>query len=303
MAKAKRDPLATAIRKDTIEIRKDTKRIRKHVEKPLTLDLDPFKPIIDFLKDVWKLLNQVSKGIGGIPGQIVNALAQRAGGTIGRIVQTFSGLAATLVQPVAFVPVAVKYLTGRTAARRSQRDPRMHRFFEGIAQLTVRINKLATAYGVGMNIKVPEPVQAAFLTQVFDQIPPLLLAPARLILDPVAGWEEIPGKIVSELDQLPSERDALFNQVRTNADTRKVLRHVRYIAKIVNVLVGTAISILPRDLTVHIEIAGEGGGTQLMGHPVAWVFQIAKLVLDLTDVVISYILEVFIEPGLVAQAT
>lgn len=301
MAKAKRDPQVTAIRKDTSEIRKDTKKIRKMVETPLKWD--PTKDIKDLLNKIWNLLNQVWKAITGIPGKIVDAFRTRAGTTIAKIVHTFLGVAGTLVQPVEFVPKAINYLTPKASSRRARRQPdRWHQFFQGLAALTVRINQLAKTLGAGVNVNVPEPIQERFVTQVFDQIPGLLLAPAKLILDPVDGWEEIPAKIVSQLDQLPAEGDKLLNQVRTNADTRKVLQDVRFIPKIVNVLVGTAVSILPRDLTVHLEIAGEGGGTQLASHPAGWVFQIAKLVLDLTDVVISHMLELASEPKLVARA-
>ena len=299
MAKGKRDPHVTAIRKS--KIRKDTKKIRRMVKTPLKWD--PTKDIKELLTKIWKLLQRVWNAITDMPGKIVDAFRTRGGPAIAKIVQTFLGVAGTLVEPVAFVPKAISYLTPKASSRRARTGPdRWHQFFKGLAALSVRINQLAKTLGAGVDVKVPEPIQERFVTQVFDQIPSLLLAPARLIMDPVDGWEQIPGKIVSELDQLPSEGDKLLNQLRTNVDTRRVLLHVRYIAKIVNVLVGTAISILPRDLTVHIEIAGEGGGTQLASHPAGWVFQIAKLVLDLTDVVISYMLEVTSEPKLVARA-
>lgn len=301
MAKTRRDPHVIAIRKDTSEIRKETKKIRKMVETPLKWD--PTKDVKEFLTKIWNLLQKVWNAISAMPGKIVDAFRMRAGTTIAKIVQTFLGVAGTLVEPVAFIPKAINYLTSKGSSRRARMEPdRWHQFFKGLAALTVRINQLAQTVGAGVNVKVPEPIQERFLTQVFDQIPGLLLAPAKLIMDPIDGWEQIPGKIVSELDQLPSEGDMLLNQVRTNADTRRTLQHVRYIAKMVSVLVNTAISLLPRDLTVHIEIAGEGGGTQLMGHPAAWVFQIAKLVLDLTDVVIGYMLELASEPKLVARA-
>jgi hypothetical protein len=295
-----RNPVVSAIRKDTTEIRKDTKRLLRLVER---VKWDPFKDIKEMLDKIAKVLNDVWNGVTHLPRTIGNAFVTRAGPTIAHMLKTLSSLAGALVQPVEFVAVAIGHLARRTAARQAPADlARWHRFFEGLATLAVRINTLAAATGVGVKIQAPATIQSEYLTKVFDKIPPLLLAPAGLLLDAADGWEEAPWKILAELDGLPSDAGELLARARSDPETQQALKHARYIAKIVNVLVAAVLSALPRDLTVHIEIAGEGGGTQLASHPTGWFLQGAKLVLDLTDVVISYILDVSGEPRRALQA-
>lgn len=61
------------------------------------------------------------------------------------------------------------------------------------------------------------------------------------------------------------------------------VKDARLSVKVVEKTVDLATSLLPKDLSVNASVLGEGGGTEVAGHPAKVPFETAKWILGLTD--------------------
>lgn len=133
-----------------------------------------------------------------------------------------------------------------------------------------------------VDFQVPQALQKQFIDALFKNVPSLILFPVSVPLRALPGWEHIPGKVLSVVQTLPARADWRNPKLYTESAYWAVYEVLQDLKALKSGLDAVA-KIAPKDFSINIDVVGEGGGTELSGHPVKLPFAAVDLILDLSE--------------------
>ena len=133
-----------------------------------------------------------------------------------------------------------------------------------------------------LGIPVPKPPQD-LVARFINPMPAILLYPLAEVLEQLPGWAKMPQKIKGFLDTIPDLAYPLDQAKYSDEKVYVEIYVARSLTRSLKAVLAAVKEAAPKDLSVDVDILGEGGGTEVSGHPVKFPFVTAILILDLAD--------------------
>jgi len=155
-------------------------------------------------------------------------------------------------------------------------------FLADAAKLAAQISRLLIVF------RVPATLEEGFRHAVLRNVPSLFLLPVSLGLDALPGWETIPGRVLETLERL----DPVGKSAAISDELYVDVIDARMRLQVLERILETIVSLLPSDLSIQLSAIGEGGGTEIMGHPIKLPFEAVDMLLDLVELILTSHIEI-----------
>jgi len=135
-------------------------------------------------------------------------------------------------------------------------------------------------------LNVPFKVPTDLAKQIVTQMPLPALYGLSLGLGTLPGWPTLGKQLVGAATSIPSigdVSDESCGKVLANPDLYQAIQRADQLAAVLSATLELAIRHLPRDVSVNASVAGEGGGTEVAGHPAKVPLEWAKWAVELAD--------------------
>jgi len=148
------------------------------------------------------------------------------------------------------------------------------------------------AFRVLVDIEFQLPVDVA--KKILAVMPKSALYGLSQGLDTLPGWEKMGSELLSAVRRLPpltEVNDEACRRILAEDDVHEIILRADQVATLLIATLELAIRHLPRDLSVGVSVVGEGGGTEVAGHPAKSPLEWAKWSVEITDKVFKKYLE------------
>ena len=237
-------------------------------------------PKFPTLKQIETAINDAVKPVG----KALNSLAQTfrkeankiTGSIVGGVTGSYDKIKAAVDAAVHFIKLMYSEM-GQWLAEDAFRE-RLDGFFNDLLKLAEEPGRIL------LDLKIN--IDPTFICKIINDIPTVVLYPVAQGLDTIPGWDQMPKKLLDVAKKLPSlheEEQELCGSLLAHPEIVTTVKDTRLLLKVVEKTLDLATSLLPKDLSVNASVLGEGGGTEVTGHPAKVPFETAKWILGLTD--------------------
>ena len=222
-----------------------------------------------------------------LPTKIVKKMIERAGADIAFTVKKVNGLTGILKNAIGFTADLVNLLQQliKNSDIASFRE-KLKQFFRDIIELAEQLPRVL------VDFQTPAVLKEDFIEAIFSKMPAIGLLPISLVVEAAPGWEKMARKTLEVVKKLPSRADQA-NRALFTEELYFDVYETRILIKVLKALVQASEEAAPKDLSVNADIAGEGGGTEISGHPAKAPFVSTGLVLELIDLALTNFLDLY----------
>lgn len=227
---------------------------------------------------VTKTLNNVAVNVTNIPDRLFNAARERSQ----EVVTVANSAAATLKTSQDAVVEAFNFFSYWMEQYRKwnpgQFKANLISFLNDVFQLPGEASRVL--------LDIKWNIDKALATEIIDHTPNPVLYGLSHGLQIVPDWQSKGKQLYETAKQIPSiseVNDEACQKVLQQDSLNKVVERTHQLAPLLSSTLELAIRHLPRDLSVNASVVGEGGGTQVAGHPAKVPLEWAKWSVDLAD--------------------
>jgi hypothetical protein len=231
------------------------------------------------MSQIEKAINNAVKPIKTAIDSFVKTVRNEARKIIGPIVAAVKGSYDTVKTAVDGAVVFIKLVVaGYDKWNVKAFRTRLDGFFDDLLKLAGEPGRILLDLNIDINPK--------FIQSIIKDMPAIVLYPVAQGLESISGWDKGPAKLLAVATSVPSLNDQeqrLCRDLLAQPELAVTVRDARLLVKVVEKTLDLAISLLPKDLSVNVSVLGEGGGTEVAGHPAKVPFETAKWITSLTD--------------------
>lgn len=249
------------------DIKDDTTHILDHICKT---DTPQASGVFDWFQKIWQQLTDT-------PTAVQKLLT---GGAMGKIATGALALSAKIADGIRLMSGFLQHVGESQTDRVSQQNRQaMLTFVGGFDQVVAATNELAGRAQIpAPNLSWPD---LSWLTAIIPSFLVNLLSMAGNGV--ISNWSNLPADAAAKIRAVQLDANGVPNDLGHSAAV--ALMAVRIIAN----LLENAKEFVPDDLSLNVEILGEGGGTEVAGHPAKLLFQIPLTVLGAADPILEYL--------------
>jgi hypothetical protein len=242
----------------------------------------------DTVKSIWEKVKSIWEKVKDIPGSLSAAARKRSAD----VVAVGNKAAATVAAAKDSVVESLELLEFwvQTYRRWNPRpfQAKLGTFLNDAFGLPGEVSRVL----VGVELRIPTDVAE----KIVAVLPKSALYGLSQGLDTMPGWEKTTGELLSAARHVPTLtelNDAACRQMLVEEDVHKAIQRADQLVTLLIPTLELAIRHLPRDLSVDVSVVGEGGGTEVAGHPAKIPLEWAKWSVEMADKVFKKYLEFY----------